>query len=298
MAQPSFSLYAELLINIRQISVLASLDTPCDSSTKIKLSDDGQQFFLFHNGQENSLELPGKCYTNFRLQEPSLGSKELSWRLPWVDQKATDLDPLSPETPWSAKFMSSSKELSCRACGEIILKRENIKTWKDLPSEDWAEMMELWHCHKPNDDGDQCNPSNCADRLDAKAKGTSSKNTLIDRAYGANSRFFAQPGIGLIDIMNFLLTEADCKNIRIEKFVIEVGIKKVALLFASAFHSLVIDTNTLHQNLPLLCESISLQAYPLLLNCGSVMTSKGLTQFLAQICAALEISMDHEANFE
>ncbi|RKF73959.1 hypothetical protein GcM1_241004 [Golovinomyces cichoracearum] len=217
MTTPSFSMYAELLINIRQISVLASLDTPCDSSTKIKLSEDGQQFSLFHNGQVNSLELPGKCFPNFRLQEPLLGSKELSWRLPWVGQKATDLDPLNPETPWSAKFMNSSKEFSCRACGEIILQRESIKTWKDLPSEDWAEMMDLWHCHKPNDNEEQCNPSNYADHPGPEDKTASSKSTLIDRAYGANSRFFAQPGTGLIDIMNFLLKEADCKNIRIEK---------------------------------------------------------------------------------
>ncbi|RKF66802.1 putative snf2 family helicase [Golovinomyces cichoracearum] len=211
MTTPSFSIYAELLINIRQISVLASLDTPCDSSTKIKLSEDGQQFSLFHNGQVNSLELPGKCFPNFRLQAPLLGSKELSWRLPWVGQKAMDLDPLNPETPWSAKFMNSSKELSCRACGEIILQRESIKTWKDLPSEDWAEMMDLWHYDKT----------------------TSPKSTLIDRAYGANSRFFAQPGIGLIDIMNFLLTEADCKNILIEK--VKRVIKKYFILIHLIF---------------------------------------------------------------
>ncbi|RKF79596.1 hypothetical protein GcM1_201049 [Golovinomyces cichoracearum] len=78
-------------------------------------------------------------------------------------------------------------------------------------------MMDLWHCHKPNDDEEQCNPSKYADHPGPEDKTASPKSILIDRAYGANSRFFAQPGIGLIYIMNFFLMEADCKNIRIEK---------------------------------------------------------------------------------
>ncbi|RKF79597.1 putative snf2 family helicase [Golovinomyces cichoracearum] len=63
MTPTSFSIYAELLIKIRQISVLESLETPCDSN-------DGQQFSQFHNGHVNSLELPENFFLISVFESP------------------------------------------------------------------------------------------------------------------------------------------------------------------------------------------------------------------------------------
>lgn len=215
MAPTPCLIYAELLSNIRQISVLAALETPSNTSTKAKLSDDGQQFILLHNGTLQTLQLPGKSLSNFQLQMPALGSKELSWRLPWEVQNKdfSRHDSYMPEVPWSAKSMGTQTELSCRMCNETILERGIIKSWKDLPSEDWAEMMDFWHCHKP-DDHKGCNSSNeDANNL----KSFESNNNLVERAYGANSKISAQSKIGLVDITTFLLKNEDCSKIQCEK---------------------------------------------------------------------------------
>ncbi|POS83883.1 hypothetical protein EPUL_004168 [Erysiphe pulchra] len=215
MAPPYCLIYAELLLNIRQISVLAVLETPCNTSTKAKLSDDGQQFILLHNGRLQTLHLPGKSLPNFRLQFPVLGSIELSWRIPWAAE-ATDIsryDSHLSDVPWSAKCMDSQTELTCRVCNEVILERGTIKIWKDLPSEDWAEMMDFWHCHKPDDHKDGMNSIKCTNC----PKLSTHNDCLVERAYGANSKISAQPGVGLVDITTFLLRKEDCSKIQIEK---------------------------------------------------------------------------------
>jgi hypothetical protein len=70
-----------------------------------------------------------------------------------------------------------------------------LKTWKDLPSENWAEMMEFWHCHKPHDH-------------DAK-----DEDSLGKKGYGASSAIAAQPSVGLVDQTSFLVSEVDCTGL-------------------------------------------------------------------------------------
>lgn len=69
--------------------------------------------------------------------------------------------------------------------------------WKDLPSENWAEMMEFWHCHKPEPHNHQ------------------SHEHLADRGYGANAGISAQDAVGFIDIMSFLFTDHDTTGLKV-----------------------------------------------------------------------------------
>jgi hypothetical protein len=78
--------------------------------------------------------------------------------------------------------------------------------WKDLPSENWAEMMEFWHCHKPDhkhgeDHGD--------------ASGKADEKTLAARGYGASSVISAQEGVGFVDLTTLLFTESDCQHLTV-----------------------------------------------------------------------------------
>ncbi|KAI9647699.1 hypothetical protein NHQ30_004084 [Ciborinia camelliae] len=194
-------IYAELLSNIRQISILAFLDTPSDSATKAELSADGTLLKLHHGEQDIELKLPGQVVSNSELREFPLGSIELSWRLPLAgDFQRADIDIAQTiEAPWAAKDMVIGEQvLECRKCSATIVEAGRIKEWRDLPSEGWAEMMDFWHCHKPSDHANNSHENENQTDL-ASTKG-----------YGANTKFTAQAGIGFVDHSSFLLAETDC----------------------------------------------------------------------------------------
>lgn len=209
MASSQPLIYAELLSNIRQVSVIAALDAPCDLTTRAGLSAEGRQIVLTYHGETHILDLPGQVNPNAHLQKPVLGSKELSWRLPLLDQSTRESreDSQSCDAPWSAGALGENEEFMCRSCGAVILKRGSIKTWKDLPSENWAEMMDFWHCHKPDivEEDEDLGHNHDSQRV--------SHETLAERGYGANTKFAARPGLCFVDITTFLVSENDCINI-------------------------------------------------------------------------------------
>ncbi|CZS99800.1 uncharacterized protein RCO7_01622 [Rhynchosporium graminicola] len=206
-------IYAELLPNIRQLSVLVALDAPCGPGTKAELSADGQRFILQHEGDITTLNLPGQAVSNFPLQKPVLGDKELSWRIPVAGQANKDSieNAQSNEAPWSAKELSEDAEFACRDCGTIIVEKETIKEWRDLPSENWAEMMEFWHCHKPDLPPEEASGSS------RRAGHVHPEEIAASKGYGATSKFTARTGIGFIDLTTFLLYSTDCANLKISE---------------------------------------------------------------------------------
>jgi ubiquitin-protein ligase E3 D len=206
MSRPKTLIYAELLSNIRQISIIAALEVPCDSSTQVELSQDGHQFLLHHDGNVHTLNLPGCALMDFRLQSPALGSKELSWRLPLAGEPRIP-SAESSDAPWPAKDLKESSEFRCRSCGEVVVGKGAVRVWKDLPSENWAEMMDFWHCHKPSVHEPNCS-TDSGHRSHDKAHGS-------DRGYGANTKFTAQPRTGFVDMTTLLLAKPDCRGIEV-----------------------------------------------------------------------------------
>ncbi len=208
-------MYAELLANIRQISVIVALQEPCDTATKVELSADGWCFTLLHARDTSSLNLPGQVSPTAELQKPALGSKELTWRLPLASQRIhTNLENAqNNDAPWSAKCLEDDTEFSCRDCDAIIVSRGSIKTWKDLPSENWAEMMDFWHCHKPHVRGETGSDGNEGD--------ASIEKSTANRGYGANTKFAPTTGTGFVDLTTFLLVDSDCTNIQVRYVLLE-----------------------------------------------------------------------------
>ncbi|ODV94384.1 hypothetical protein PACTADRAFT_35188 [Pachysolen tannophilus NRRL Y-2460] len=56
---------------------------------------------------------------------------------------------------WSKKYLLQGNKnsqfcLSCAECGETIISSDKINKLNDMPSESWSEMMDFWHCHKPD----------------------------------------------------------------------------------------------------------------------------------------------------
>ncbi|KAF5022241.1 hypothetical protein F66182_5714 [Fusarium sp. NRRL 66182] len=90
-------------------------------------------------------------------------------------------------------------------CGNEFVAQNTINTWKDLPSENWAEMMEFWHCHKPHDHQHQDSES------------------LATKGYGANHAISAQQGTGFVDLTSFLFQESDCSGLKYSSSTVDVG---------------------------------------------------------------------------
>lgn len=200
-------IYAELLPNIRQISVLAALPTPSDATTRVSLSKDRAVLTLVHNGATASLRLPGAISPTYTPTQPHPTLAQLSWRIPLVVSPSQQRAAPSLPAPWSAGALAKTSLFSCRGCGQVILPPGRVTTWRDLPSENWAEMMEFWHCHKPDVP------------VGEKGEGEGGDNTT--KGYGANTRMMAQRGVGKVDLTYFLLDSEDCSSgLEVRIFVI------------------------------------------------------------------------------
>ncbi|KAI5926128.1 ubiquitin-conjugating enzyme E2-binding protein [Camillea tinctor] len=186
-------IYAELLSNIRQISVGCTLPTPSSPTTEAVVSPDCLGITVNHDESRVSIPLPGRVALPSRLPIEKTGTINLSWRLPLAggQNRIQNVSASDAAVPWSAGDLKPESAVECRACRIPVVDAGVLKTWKDLPSENWAEMMEFWHCHKPHDhkqkDGEH----------------------LTSRGYGASSKISAQSGVGFIDLTSFLLSPSD-----------------------------------------------------------------------------------------
>jgi hypothetical protein len=192
-------LYSELLTNIRTVTLVASLRTDSNRETTAELSADGQTITISHEGHSASIRLPTQMTGGgtAALTLPARPSKDLTLRLQ-LEEKAPGL--LKFESgdenlvPWPASAMND--EIQCRTCGTRLIKKDAVGEWKDLPNENWAEMMDFWHCHKPHEHSHDHRTSN--------AKGYSSSN-----------KFEAVTGVGLVGLSYVVLAPNDCTNIKV-----------------------------------------------------------------------------------
>jgi hypothetical protein len=183
------NLYAEYLPNIKTLTVTTVLETPRNATTALWLSNDRSKLVLEHDHDTHRITLPAKVSGKGtqHLQLPNTGELQCVNRMP--------AEPLfgqeEPITLWSAIHLTQDTRVHCKKCNSLITS-DKIHIWKDLPSEAWAEMMDLWHCHKPEE------PDRDSD--DAPAQ----------KGYAAGNKLMAQVGVGLVDVMSFLLSEHDC----------------------------------------------------------------------------------------
>jgi hypothetical protein len=196
-------LYAELLTNIRTVTLVASLKSKSNHETKAELSADGQSITITHEDHSASIRLPTQMSGGgtAALILPATPSKDLTLRLQ-LEEKAPGLLKFENGSenlvPWPANALSD--RIQCHNCSTEFLKDDAVKEWKDLPNENWAEMMDFWHCHKPEEH------DHSHDDV-AKSKGYSSSNKLE-----------ARPGVGLVGLSYILLEMSDCTNIKVGNY--------------------------------------------------------------------------------
>ena len=191
-------MYAELLINIRQVTVFAILPSDCHGRTQIRLLSDQKTIVLQHEGQDASVELPCQVVKSTTLKIPSAPTKEFSFRLGINSDASLHLIAKSiadADVPWSSSKLSSETQIACQCCGNSLVK--DVLVWKDLPSGGWADMMDFWHCHKPSiEDATHDNHSSM-------------------KGYAAGNDLGPTTGVGLVDISHFLLDERDCIGLQV-----------------------------------------------------------------------------------
>ncbi|CAD6573931.1 MAG: hypothetical protein ASARMPREDX12_006324 [Alectoria sarmentosa] len=191
----SIYLYAELLLNIRQVTVLAMLPSNCNESTRMWLCHDQKTLRLRHEDQEAATELPCSVVHDADLKIPP-ATRELSFRL--VVSDATRLSAQNEQAtdyndPWPALGLTSETLVACGSCGALLV--NNINVWKHLPSAGWADMMDFWHCHKPS-----------ADKGDGESAGR-------NKGYAATNALGPTAGIGLVDVSHFMVSDIDCTGL-------------------------------------------------------------------------------------
>ncbi|KAL9005781.1 MAG: hypothetical protein Q9188_001447 [Gyalolechia gomerana] len=155
----AISVHAELLLNIRQITVQASLPTDCNVTTSVSLSSERSFLSVFHDDKVAEIRLPAAVRHGSVPKIDPKSVREISLRLPIV---------------------------------EGTVHKDSVRLWKDLPSENWAEMMDFWHCHKPDTD----------DTIYHHQDG-------LGKGYGAASTIESIAGVGLLDPMYLLLSHDD-----------------------------------------------------------------------------------------
>ncbi|KAL8798012.1 MAG: hypothetical protein Q9182_007042 [Xanthomendoza sp. 2 TL-2023] len=196
-------IYAELLLNIRQVTTLASLPSDCNTGTFVTLSQNRISLSIKHEGRSARIKLPARIHIGCVLQIAPGSTRALSFRLPIADDAAIELGgTLQPTSAWPAHSITPGSELACRSCFAPLIK-ESVKHWKDMPCEDWAEMMDFWHCHKPDTEDDDGASSGQQQQQQQQQIG-------LRKGYGAGNCIAPTPGVGLVDTTYFLLMRREC----------------------------------------------------------------------------------------
>lgn len=232
-------LHAELLPNIRHITLYVSLSEAIrsqDVRPEICLSDSRRGITvslpLPYDHATDTIKLPARVNEASRLALSVAGQRamdprnrghdqqEYSFRMQVDDEDDSLLsreEHMDSFVPWTATDMTSCSRLRCRHCKNIVLdsyvpcgsgageKDMQGWMWKDLPSGNWAEMMDFWHCHKPDPHEGHDHHANDATAED--------QNATV-KGYGAANQVVATAGTVLVDVATFLLTDSDCRGLK------------------------------------------------------------------------------------
>jgi hypothetical protein len=210
--ETSITLYAELLLNIRTVTLFGSLRTVRNKDTKAQLSTDGYTITVSHEGESATIRLPVKAKGGgdaaLNLPADPQG-KELSIRLQIEEQEGSDLftgvhaeERKANVVPWDGAALNAVKgiKIMCMNCKSPIVSTGKVTEWRDLPNENWAEMMDFWHCHKPDEH---------------HLHGHTHKSAIFKKGYAAGTRLEAVQGVGFVDLATLLLKEQDCEGVQV-----------------------------------------------------------------------------------
>ena len=233
------TLYSELLFNIRHVTVFATLTSKKTDETTAQLSPDRTFFSLCHEGKSVSIKLPCEVLGNTNLTVPTSKDNILLFRLQISDRIKLGERSVNFESPFDVDSLSSITEIACNGCKSIITKGR-IGTWRELPRENWAETMDFWYCHRPNENKVQSGP-------------------VARQGYEAVNHLLARRGYGFVDTCHLVISIKDCSCVEVllgedssNLDSISDADSKVRLLFYSLFrcirwHSIALKTEAINK---------------------------------------------------
>ena len=222
-------LYAELFLYVRIVTVHASLSTPdSEQNAAVEITADGQSIILFHQNERVSIELPTPVSLQGLSTSLKLFSKEgnqFTLRLNVEDGLTKKTSALTNDrgslmsvrsenpAPWTSRTMRNDRcKISCARCDSDIQSMGKVRVWLDMPNENWADLMEFWHCHKPAEHRELSQvPENVRDQ------------THEGEEYFAGNGLHASQGKGFIGTSYFLLHEDDCSGAKVRVLSFYVG---------------------------------------------------------------------------
>lgn len=193
----SIHVYAEHLGHIGSCSVYITLPSASNSSTAVSLVS-FSSLNVKHDGEEVSIALPATVLEtpNTILQVPAKATTNLVYQFRCDNPVTSSNDDTALIVPWTATTLTNTTEISCSRCTTVLVSRSKINQWKDLPSDGWAEMMDFWHCHKPNEPHDH-------------------DETTSSKGYSAASKLAVEPGVAFVKTMSILFVTEDLLNIEV-----------------------------------------------------------------------------------
>ena len=194
-------LYAELLLNIKSVSVLAEISSREPRHLTAELSASSNEVTLRCQDQTLSSCFPVKFSAPFSSSKELTSNnspQSLEARLPTELVPQLDDAHADEHVPWLAPTLCNTDTIHCRVCHNVVVPANSVDQWKDLPSEGWAEMMDFWHCHKPTA------PATNGDSHEHSSKG-----------YAASNRFLSRQGTGLVSASSFVFHINDCRGVSV-----------------------------------------------------------------------------------
>ena len=219
-------------MHIRVVTIHASL---CLSDTgeepTIAVTEDGRIITLLYLDEKISIPLPTRIRprrSSTSLVQASRCGNQYIVRLNLEDEQGEEVSGSSinvgPLTgigsrnlvPWASHCMKSSESnIMCAQCGSNILSAGKVMRWLDLPNENWAELMEFWHCHKPSEH--------------SQPEGKHKKQFFVEdkklkaTEYFAGNNFQVSQGKGFVGMLYFLLHKDDCTGVKVCEYYFHIG---------------------------------------------------------------------------
>ena len=192
------NLYAEFLLNIRQVTIYATLEDERKTDYDVLISSDKRSLTVTYDGVSATITFPSGISGTATVEFPVKKRKVISLRLEITeDDKPSHTVGMEVDndSPWPASSLSAETRIACRTCRSVIVEAHE-RQWKDLPREHWAELMDLWHCHKP--------PAPLRTGSGPSGKG-----------YAAGNRPRLRPGLAFVETSHLLLPTPETIGLKV-----------------------------------------------------------------------------------
>lgn len=178
--------YCEHHENIRIVHVSVTLPSPADALTALDIYD-RKTLRLRHAFQSYTIALPASL-TVTQLPRPIIVGNTWTYRI------AADVIKKSGSNEVPLSSPDSLQSLQCIKCNTRILSSKALD-WRLLPSENWMELMDSWHCHRGVSDEHHHEIHD--------------QYALPDHIVSAAERIHARPGMGLLGPSHMLIHQSD-----------------------------------------------------------------------------------------